>query len=172
MTEHLQLIAKQLTHLQRMREYLAYSVERCKDILSVENWQGLSLEQHEKLAAFRVRFSEFQEHMGKTMRAVSIEEEVEVERFGAVLAFMEKLSILDSAERWKILREIRNALNHEYEEDSERLTQIISEMFRAVPELFMIHAKLVAFCREAYKLDLSPLVNSSSTFVKKNKKLR
>ena len=63
MTEHLRLIARQLGHLQRMREYLAYSTQR------------VSLEQHETLAAFRVRFSEFQEHLGKTMRAVAIEEQ-------------------------------------------------------------------------------------------------
>ena len=154
MTEHLQLIAKQLRHLQRMREYLAYSVDRCKDIFPVENWQALSFEQHEKLAAFRVRFSEFQEHMGKTMRAVTIEEEVEAERFGVVLAFMEKLGIFESAERWKVIREIRNALNHEYEEDAERLTQFLSEMIEAVPELFMTHQKLEAFCSEVYKLKL------------------
>jgi hypothetical protein len=152
MTEHLQLIAKQLTHLQRMREYLAYSAERCKDIIPVSNWQALTLEQHEKLAAFRVRFSEFQEHMGKTMKAVAIEEEVDVERFGAVLAFMEKITILESAESWKMLREIRNALNHEYEENPEHVTQIFSEMFNAVPDLFSIHTKLETFCREAYKL--------------------
>ena len=36
---------------------------------------------------------------------------------------------------------------------TERLTQILSEMFKAVPELFMIHAKLVVFCSEAYKLE-------------------
>lgn len=154
MTEHLQLIAKQLTHLQRMRDYLAYSAERCKEIFPVTEWQELSSEQHEKLAAFRVRFSEFQEHMGKTMKAVAIEEEVDVERFGAVLAFMEKIGILESGERWKLLREIRNALNHEYEEDAGRLTQILTEMFQAVPELFMIHSRLVVFCRDAYQLPM------------------
>jgi hypothetical protein len=89
MTEHLRLIARQLGHLQRMREYLAYSTQRVQRILPINNWRALDLEQHETLAAFRVRFSEFQEHLGKTMRAVAIEEEVEVERFGSVLAYME-----------------------------------------------------------------------------------
>lgn len=36
------------------------------------------MEQHETLSAFRVRFSEFQEHLGKTMRAIALEEEIEV----------------------------------------------------------------------------------------------
>ena len=61
------------------------------------------------------------------MRAVAIEEEVEAERFGSVLAFMEKLGVLESAERWKLIRELRNAINHEYEEDADRLTQFFTE---------------------------------------------
>lgn len=150
MTEHLRLIARQLTHLQRMREYLAHSFQRCEQIFPVANGRTLSLEQHETLAAFRVRFSEFQEHLGKTMRAIAIEEEVEVERFGSVLAFMEKLGVLESVERWKIIRELRNAVNHEHEEDAGRLTQFFTEMINATPELFACHQKLLDFCRKAY----------------------
>ena len=153
MTVHLQLLAKQLDHLHRMRSYLDYSAARCQAIFPVPNWQALGFEQHEILAAFRVRFSEFQEHLGKTMRAVAIEEEVPVERFGSVLAFMEKLGVLESVERWKVLRELRNAVNHEYEEDEIRLTQFFTEMLRATPELVAIHHRLVTFCREAYGIE-------------------
>jgi hypothetical protein len=153
MTEHLHLIARQLAHLQRMREYLAHSVPRCEQILPVSNWRTLSLEQHEILAAFRVRFSEFQEHLGKTMRAIAIEEEVEVERFGSVLAFMEKLGVLESVERWKIIRELRNAVNHEYEDDADRLTQFFMGLINATPELFACHQKILDFCREAYGIE-------------------
>ncbi len=150
MTGHLHLIVRQLTHLQRMSEYLAHSVHRCQQIFPISNWRSLSLEQHEILAAFRVRFSEFQEHLGKTMRAIAIEEEIQVDRFGSVLAFMEKLGVLESAERWKIIRELRNAVNHEYEEDADRLTQFFIEMINATPDLCAYHQKLLSFCREAY----------------------
>ena len=61
---------------------------------------------------------------------------VEVERFGSVLAFMEKLGVLESTERWKIIRELRNAVNHAYEEDADRLTQFFTETVTATPELF------------------------------------
>ena len=152
MTEHLRLIGKQLFHLQRMREYLAHSVQRCEGLFPIANWRPISLEQHEMLAAFRVRFSEFQEHLGKTMRAVAIEEEIDVERFGSVLAFMEKLGVLESVEQWKIIRELRNAVNHEYEEDAGRLTQFFMEMISATPELFVSHQKLQDFCFEAYRV--------------------
>lgn len=150
MTEHLHLIARQLAHLQQMRRYLEYSTQRTRHILPIASWQALSLEQHETLAAFRVRFSEFQEHLGKTMRAVAIEEEVATERFGSILAFMEKLGIIESVERWKLIRELRNAVNHEYEEDEERLSLLFLEMLKAVPELFECFQRLLDFCAEAY----------------------
>ena len=150
MTEHLRLIARQLAHLQRMRDYLAYSTQRLQRVLPITNWQALSLEHHETLAAFRVRFSEFQEHLGKAMRAVAIEEEVEVERFGSVLTFMEKLGVLDSTEHWKLIRELRNAVNHDYEEDAARLIQLFTEILKATPELFECHQRLLDFCAHAY----------------------
>lgn len=150
MTEHLRLLAKQLTHLQQMRKYLEYSEQRVQHILPITNWRDLSLEQHETLAAFRVRFSEFQEHLGKTMRAIAIEEEVEPERFGAVLAFMEKLGIIETTERWKLIRELRNAINHEYEDDAERLAQFFLETLQATPELLGYFQRLLTFCADAY----------------------
>lgn len=153
MTENLRLIARRLAHLRRMREYLEHSIGRCKAILPVSDWKSLSFEEHEVLAAFRVRFSEFQEHLGKAMRAVASEEEIDTERFGAVLAFMEKIAVLESSERWKIIREIRNAISHEYEEDSARLSEFFNEMLKAAPELFDSQQKLLCFCKKSYDLD-------------------
>lgn len=77
MTEQLQLIQIKLRHLARMREYLSFSLTQVEKVLPVQDWKALTPDQHESLAAFRVRFSEFQEHLGKTMRAVAIEEEQE-----------------------------------------------------------------------------------------------
>lgn len=150
MTDHLRLIARQLSYLNRMGNYLTYSAQRVQRILPIADWQTLSLEQHEMLAAFRVRFSEFQEHLGKTMRAIAIEEEVETERFGSVLAFMEKLEIIESTERWKLIRELRNVVNHEYEEDADKLSQFFKEMLKATPELFECFQRLLNFCADAY----------------------
>ena len=150
MTEQLRLLAKQLTHLKHMRKYLEYSERRVHHILPLTNWQGLSFEQHKTLAAFRVRFREFQEHLGKTMRAIAIEEEVEAERFGAILSFMEKLGVIETTERWKLIREPRNAINHEYEEDAERLAQFFLETLHSTPELFDYFQRLLAFRANTY----------------------
>ena len=150
MTDHLKLIRIKLEHLARMREYLAYSLSQVEPVLLLADWKALSPDQHESLAAFRVRFSEFQEHLGKTMRAVATEEEQDVERFGAVLAFMERLRVIDSVEQWKLIRELRKAVNHEYEDDTARLAEFFELMTKEAPVLFEFFRRLREHCVTAY----------------------
>ena len=61
MNEHMALIWKKLDHLERMREYLLYSIEQVTALLPIQDWQALQPDQHETLAAFRIRFSEYQD---------------------------------------------------------------------------------------------------------------
>ena len=152
MTEHLKLLQAKLAQLSRMRDYLAYSLSQICPVLAQPDWALLTDDQHESMAAFRVRFSEFQEHLGKAMRAVAIEEELDVERFGAVLAFMERLQVLDSAEHWKLIRELRNAVNPEDGVDAARLAELFDLMSRETPVLFGYFDHLLAHCASAYGL--------------------
>lgn len=152
MSEHLRLVARKLEHLQRMRTYLEYSLGQTIPLMPIKAWAALTPSNHESLAAFRVRFSEFQEQLGKTMRAVAIEEEQRYEPFTAVLLYMEKLGVIDSAQRWKEIRELRNAINHEYEENPERLSAFFSELTAAASSLFSWHDGLSRFCRENYTI--------------------
>ena len=151
MSEHIELIRKKLDHLARMREYLMYSTEQVRQLLPISDWAGLQPDQHESLAAFRVRFSEFQEHMGKTMKAVALEEEKPSEPFTAVLLYMEKLGCLDSVDRWKDIRELRNAVNHEYEDDPQTLHDFFEAMLASAPELLRWHEQLLHFCQTTYQ---------------------
>ena len=151
MSEHIALIWKKLEHLLRMRQYLSYSTEQVTALLPITDWQALQPDQHETLAAFRIRFSEFQEHMGKTMKAVAVEEEKPAEPFTAVLLYMEKLGCIPSVDRWKDIRELRNAVNHEYADDPELLHEFFVQMIKAVPELMTWHEELIKFCKSTYK---------------------
>ena len=150
MTEHIRLIWKKLAHLQRMKHYLDWSLDQVRPIVPIRDWALLTPDQHESLAAFRVRFSEFQEHLGKAMRAVAIEEEANAEPFGAVLGFMEKLDILDTTEHWKLIRELRNSINHEYEEDPARLAELFHLLIDETPALFGYLQNMLDYCRKAY----------------------
>jgi hypothetical protein len=148
--DHIILILKKLDHLARMREYLRYSLTQAQAIMPIQNWQSLQPSEHETLAALRVRFSEYQEHMGKTMKAVAAEEEKPTEPFTAVLVYMEKLSCIDSAQQWKQIRELRNAINHEYEENTDLLSEFFQHLVKAAPTLFKWHEQLQAFCQKTY----------------------
>ncbi len=151
MSEHVVLIWKKLDHLVRMRDYLSYSIAQVEALLPIQNWQALQPDQHETLAAFRIRFSEYQEHMGKTMKAVAVEEEKPSEPFTAVLLYMEKLGCIDSVDRWKDIRELRNAANHEYEDDPAVLHEFFEQMIQTAPELLRWHDQLTAFCQNTYR---------------------
>lgn len=151
MSEHIALIWKKLDHLARMREYLRYSISQVDALLPIGDWHALQPDQHETLAAFRIRFSEYQEHMGKTMKAVAVEEEKPSEPFTAVLLCMEKLGCIDSVDRWKDIRELRNAVNHENEDDPAVLHEFFDQMIQAAPELLGWHDQLTAFCQNTYR---------------------
>ena len=150
MSDHIALIWKKLNHLARMREYLSYSLTQAEALLPIQNWQTLQPSQHETLAALRVRFSEYQEHMGKTMKAIAVEEEKPSEPFTSVLLYMEKLECIHSVERWKQIRELRNAINHEYEEDPAVLSEFFESLMQSAPELFSWHEQLQLFCQKIY----------------------
>lgn len=150
MSESILLIQKKIEHLKRMRVYLDYSLEQTLLLMPITNWNQLTPQNHQTLAAFRVRFSEYQEHLGKIMRAIAREEEQNAEPFSHVLLYMEKLGILDSAERWKLIRELRNAVNHEYEENQQRLSEFFLELTRSVTELHTWFDRTIAFCDANY----------------------
>ena len=158
MSENLKLIGKKFEHLARMRAYLDYSTRKMQGPLEKIRGKGLDAltpEEHETIAAFRTRLADFQEHLGKTMRSVAIEEEVNVDRFGSVLAFMEKMGILDDPELWKVIRELRNDVHHEYEHDPKILFQFFNNLVRHVPVLLGIHDKLKMFVERTYGSSLS-----------------
>ncbi len=150
MSANLELISKKLDHLLRMRSYLDYSASQVQPILPNQDWQALTDEEHQTMAAFRLRFSEYQEHLGKLMRAVTREEEHEIEPFSQVLVYMEKLAVLPSVTRWKELRELRNAINHDYEDNPDRLSEFFQALHAAVSELQGMHDALIAFCARTY----------------------
>lgn len=161
MSANVLLIWKKIEHLRRMRSYLDYSLTQTLPLMPICDWRQLTPAQHETLAAFRVRFSEFQEHLGKIMRAIAREEEQGTEPFSFVLLYMEKLGILDTVERWKVIRELRNAVNHEYEENEQRLAEFFLALTEAAPELHTWFERTIAFCQSSY-----PVPNSQEQLEK------
>ena len=153
MSGNLAILDKKLEHLSRMRADVEHSVGKMPvplEKIQQGEVDSLTPDERETLSAFTTRFATYQEHMGKTMKSVAIEEESAISPFGAILALMEKLEILDDAEKWKSVRELRNAVNHEYEDDADELFQILSNMLQSTPWLYAVHENLRVFVQRNY----------------------
>ncbi len=153
MSENLKLLKTKLTHLSRMQEDLEYSVGKMVRPLSViqsGNADSLTPEERETISAFTGRFADFQEHLSKTMKTIAIEEESDTSPFGAVLALMEKLGVLDDVSHWKAVRELRNCINHEYEDDPGKLCLVLGSMVDNSPFLFNVFGRMQKFVAETY----------------------
>lgn len=141
------IIAGKLRQIEKMRGYLAYSACRMRDqAITGKNLRTLSDADAEILAAFRARFSEYQEHLGKLLKSIALEEGVGVVGISDVLAFAEKAGLIDSEQDWKLARDIRNAINHDYEEDAQTLSTLFGEMLNSVETLFLMHQRAENYC--------------------------
>ena len=159
MSENISILYRKLDHLGRMRGDVQHSLGRLSGPLRTIQTLGvaaLTSDEREILSAFTTRFSTYQEHLGKAMRSIAIEEESATNPFGAILALMEKLNILDSREKWKEVRDLRNAANHEYEDDAVELHQILSKMAESAPWLISINASLESFVTKEYPAPFRP----------------
>lgn len=153
MNENLRILVSKLEHLARMKRDLEYSISKMAtpiQIIQSGKVESLTDDQRETISAFNSRFSSYQEQIGKTMKGVAIEEELTSERFGATLALMEKLGVIDDVQKWVDVRELRNSVNHVYEDDPEELSQILTSLVENAPYLFSVHQQMAAFVQDAY----------------------
>jgi hypothetical protein len=141
---------EKLEHLGLMRRYLDYSIKQELQLLPIQSWTALTPDNHESLAAFRIRFSEFQELRGKPLRAIAIQEEQHTEPYTAALLYMEKLTFIESTEAWKEIRELSKAVSHEYEENAEKLAEFFVQLTQSTPTLFAWHDHMVKCCEANY----------------------
>ncbi|MDD5058495.1 MAG: hypothetical protein PHQ60_11545 [Sideroxydans sp.] len=154
MKTHLQLIASRLAQLDKLRAYLIHATGKIEECgILKKNPAQYSLDDSNHLAAFRMRVSEFQEHLGKLLASIAREEEVAYSGFSDVLAFAEKAGIIGSESAWKEIREVRNQINHEYEDDPEALAEIIKKMVGSIPALLQWQADAGSYCQSKFKLD-------------------
>lgn len=86
--------------------------------LSAAKMPKLSIDDLDKLDAFRVRFCDLQDSLGsKTFRSLLRLEEEDAKTQLDIINKMEKREIISTFEQWKQLREIRNLFSHDYPDD-------------------------------------------------------
>ena len=129
-------------HKQRIVE--AFSHIRGIFPLSGKKYQELTDEEIKNIDQFLFRFAKMQDTIGdKLLKAVTSEfvENVEKITFVDILNTLEKVGILDSANDWKKLREVRNNIAHQYDDEADEMAMALNDIFAQKNILFEVFEK-------------------------------
>lgn len=114
----------------------------------IENLTGEELAYYELYAS---RFSKLQDFLGSNLFTTLLEqtgEQTESMTFIDKLNKLEKLEIINSADEWLKMRQIRNILAHEYPDRPEITAEIFNRAFNLGPLLLETLEKIKIFLRK------------------------
>jgi hypothetical protein len=115
--------------------------------------QGLSDAEVKTLDQLLFRFAKLQDAMGARLFPVMLQmlgEWKDDEPFIDKLDRLEKLDIIERAETWMSLRELRNQAAHEYPDQPEVSAAILTRLLDAVSTLGAVFAKARAYLRQRF----------------------
>jgi hypothetical protein len=145
----LSLLSECETHAKRITQ----AKEKCSGFfpLNKENYSRLSEDQIEHIDQLVYRFTKLQDALGAKLFpaivAVLREDAARLTVFD-VLNELERVEILSDAGQWMNLREIRNELTHDYENDPEEGSQHLNDLFRSTDVLVTIQNNAQFFVNE------------------------
>ena len=102
------------------------------------------------------RFTKLQDAAGRLLRTVLLvlQEDIENSPFIDVLNRAEKLKIIESAEEWIKMRELRNILSHEYSEEEEEIAQGINQLHKMSERLCVIYSGIKDFMKKGNRFNV------------------
>jgi len=129
-------------HLQRLQ----YAKNELKNIfpLTQEAYKNLSGEDVQAIDQFIYRFSKLQDTIGEKLIKIVFslyEENIEKFTFIDILNRLEKAEIL-TVQEWKELRDIRNELSHNYEDEPMESTIILNKIYEKEKILEIIYQNI------------------------------
>ncbi len=116
-------------HLQRVEE--AYGDISTILPISVSKYKNLTKDEVQDIDQYLFRFAKLQDTLGdKVFRLLlkAYEPTDEVLPFIDLLNKLEKLGFISSAKEWMNLREIRNEISHQYDDEPEEMCQAINNI--------------------------------------------
>ena len=145
--DKIKLLNKQLKQMHKAADGLEWSLNRCKP-LDIDNLDPEGEEKFETLTARFARMSDIL--VQKIFRLI---DELDLEHRGTVrdrINRAEKTGLIKSARDYIIIRELRNAIAHEYEEEA--LANIHKEVIKLTPCLLVTPAKVQSYIDDRYKV--------------------
>jgi len=113
--------------------------------LNKDKFIDLNDDEVEHIDQFLFRFAKLQDSVGQKLFKtilLYLNEEIEGKPFIDILNLMEKLHLLDSANEWRELRDDRNELAHNYEDEPEEMSITINKLYRKKDTLIHIYQNI------------------------------
>ncbi|KKB49831.1 hypothetical protein HMPREF1212_02990 [Parabacteroides sp. HGS0025] len=132
-------------HIQRIDE--ALEAMHTDIPMSVECYTNLDENQIRCMDQFIFRFSKLQDAMGaKIFRYVLeyLDEDVSTLPMRDILNRLERFHLIDSAEEWGYIRELRNEIAHDYPLLENDIVSVLNELISKVPILKSIYKRMKA----------------------------
>jgi len=130
-------------HVQRIEE--AYSDMKNFIPLTVEKYKNLEKDEVQDIDQYLYRFSKLQDTLGdKVFKLIARKhvDNIDMLSFTDILNKLEKIGYLSSAKEWKYLREIRNKIAHQYDDEADEMTQAINNIVNQKDVIIAIYLKL------------------------------
>lgn len=102
----------------------------------------------ESLAAINERFAKLQDTLGAAMRHAALLAGESGDTFLRILAFYEKVGVLDSVFGWQLCRTTRNLAAHDYETDYAGIAEHFNTLHALIPKLYGNAARFLSYCQE------------------------
>jgi hypothetical protein len=157
-----ELVAQEKRHLADMLE----AIQRCVyflDAASASLEWPLKLEalvQDKKntalfntLATINERFAKLQDTLGAAMRHSMGLLSESAETFLKVLAFYEKVGVIDSIADWQTIRFVRNLAAHSYETDYAAIAEHFNTLHDMQPTLYQSSGRFLMYCRDTIGIE-------------------
>lgn len=124
--------------------------------LNEKKYLDLTNEKVQALDQFLFRFAKLQDAMGQKLFKnilLYLGESIEGKPFIDILNLMEKLYLIDNITAWRELREDRNELAHNYEDEPEIMSATINNLYNKKGILKDIYLKIKEFYETREKVE-------------------
>lgn len=135
------LLQEELPNLEKAAAYLAFSLERCRELVERSSWGPEELERLESMTS---RFSRLSDLL--TQRIMRLIDELELTPEGSLLDRFhraEKRGWVQNANELVRLRELRNLIAHEYAAD--QMVEIYRATALLAPKLLDLVPMIIAY---------------------------
>lgn len=144
-------------HHQALSEYKALidKLESSCDIYQANHFLQLGAQQRAILEAYLKRFSSLQDYMGAKLFPLMIEMSgIVTTKISEILSAVEREGIIDDLEQWVALRELRNALEHDYPDTLERALSELKLCVQSYTKLDHYVQNVLTFSKDVLHADI------------------